>query len=54
MTELRTFLVEHPVALLFLVIGIGYFIGKIRIGSFDLGAVKPPGYVPGVERELGR
>ncbi len=39
MSELSTFLVEHPVGLLFLVIGIGYLIGKIRIGSFDLGPV---------------
>lgn len=39
MTELHTFLVEHPVALLFLVIGIGYSIGRVRIGSFDLGPV---------------
>jgi putative transport protein len=39
MRELQTFLFEHPVGLLFLVIGIGYFIGKIRIASFDLGPV---------------
>jgi len=39
MRELQTFLLEHPVGLLFLVIGIGYLIGKIRIGSFDLGPV---------------
>ena len=39
MTELHTFLVEHPVGLLFLVVGIGYLIGKVRIGSFDLGSV---------------
>ena len=36
MTELHTFLVEHPVGLLFLVIGFGYLIGKIRIAGFDL------------------
>jgi putative transport protein len=39
MTELHTFLVEHPVGLMFLVIGIGYLVGKIRIGSFDFGPV---------------
>jgi putative transport protein len=39
MTELHNFLVEHPVGLLFLVVGIGYGIGKARIGSFDLGPV---------------
>ncbi len=39
MTELHTFLVEHPVGLMFLVIGIGYLVGKIRIGDFDLGPV---------------
>lgn len=39
MAELHAFLVAHPVGLLFLVIGIGYLIGKARIGSFDLGSV---------------
>ena len=39
MTALHTFLVEHPVGLLFLVVGIGYLVGKARIGSFDLGSV---------------
>jgi putative transport protein len=39
MTELHNFLVANPVGLLFLVIGIGYLIGKIRIASFDLGPV---------------
>ena len=39
MTELHSFLVEHPVGLLFLVVGIGYLIGKARVGSFDLGSV---------------
>ncbi len=36
---LHTFLVDNPVGLLFLVVGIGYLIGKIRIASFDLGPV---------------
>ena len=36
---LQTFLAENPVGLLFLVVGIGYLIGKIRIASFDLGPV---------------
>ena len=39
MTELHTFLLEHPVGLLFLVVGIGYLVGKIRIIGFDLGPV---------------
>jgi len=39
MTELHNFLVANPVGLLFLVLGIGYLIGKIRIASFDLGPV---------------
>lgn len=39
MTTLHEFLSTQPVGLLFLVIGIGYLIGKIRIGSFDLGPV---------------
>ncbi len=39
MAEPQMFLVEYPVALLFLVIGLGYLVGKIRIGSFDLGPV---------------
>ncbi len=38
-TELHTFLVEHPVGLLFLIVGFGYLVGKIRISSFDLGPV---------------
>ncbi len=37
--QLHTFLVEHPVGLLFLVIGIGYLVGRIRLGSFDVGSV---------------
>ncbi len=36
---LQTFLAENPVGLLFLVVGTGYLIGKIRIASFDLGPV---------------
>jgi putative transport protein len=39
MTELHTFFIEHPVDLMFLVIGIGCLVGKIRIGSFDFGPV---------------
>lgn len=39
MTSLHTFLVEHPVGLLFLVVGSGYLIGRIRIANFDLGPV---------------
>ena len=38
-TELHTFLVEHPVSLLFLIVGFGYLVGKIRISSFDFGPV---------------
>ena len=39
MTVLHTFLAENPVGLLFLVVGIGYLTGKIRIASLDLGPV---------------
>ena len=39
LSEIHTLLVEHPVALLFLVVGIGYLVGKIRVGSFDFGPV---------------
>ncbi len=39
MEVLRSFLVDQPVALLFLLIGIGYLIGKIRIFGSDLGPV---------------
>ena len=39
MSELHTFLVDHPVGLLFLVVSIGYAIGKVRIGGFDFGPV---------------
>ncbi len=37
--QLHEFMVEHPVGLLFLVIGIGYLIGRIRFRGFDLGSV---------------
>ncbi len=37
--QIQTFLREHPVGLLFLVIGLGYLLGRIRIRSFDLGSV---------------
>ena len=36
---LRSLISENPVLLLFLVLGIGYVIGGIRFGSFQLGAV---------------
>ena len=39
MTELHNFLVANPVGLLFLVLGIGYLVGKIRVGSFEFGPV---------------
>ena len=39
MNGIHTFLTENPVALLFLVIGLGYLIGKLRVGSFDFGSV---------------
>ena len=39
MTDIHSFLVEHPVGLLFLVVGTGYLIGKARIAGFDIGAV---------------
>ena len=39
MAELHDFLKSQPVGLLFLVIGIGYLVGRMRIGSFDLGPV---------------
>jgi putative transport protein len=37
--EIHRFLVEHPVGLLFLVIGIGYLVGKLSIRGFDVGSV---------------
>jgi putative transport protein len=39
MNVIHTFLSENPVGLLFLIIGIGYLVGKIRIVNFDLGPV---------------
>ena len=36
---LSGFLIEQPVGLLFLVVGLGYLAGKIRIMGFDLGPV---------------
>ncbi|MGI9325634.1 MAG: aspartate:alanine exchanger family transporter [Pseudomonadales bacterium] len=39
MTEINAFLVQHPVGLLFLVVGLGYLVGKVRIFGFDLGPV---------------
>lgn len=39
MDAIHTFLTNNPVGLLFLVIGLGYAIGKLRIGSFDFGSV---------------
>ena len=37
MTKIIAFLAENPIFLLFAVIGIGYFIGSIRIFGFNLG-----------------
>jgi putative transport protein len=39
MHELHALLKEHPVGLLFLVVGLGYLVGRIRIGGFDFGPV---------------
>ncbi len=39
MSQLHAFLLDHPVGLLFLVVGIGYLIGRIHIVNFDLGPV---------------
>ena len=39
METVRAFLEGNPVGLLFLVIGLGYAIGRLRIGAFDLGSV---------------
>ena len=39
MNELHTFLLEHPVGVLFLIVGIGYLIGRVRIAGIDLGPV---------------
>ena len=35
--DLTTILQTHPVMLLFLIIGVGYLIGKIKIKGFELG-----------------
>jgi len=37
--KLHSFLAEQPVGLLFLVIGIGYLVGKLRFRGFDFGPV---------------
>ena len=37
--QLHTYLEGHPVGLLFLVVGIGYLLGKIRIAGADIGPV---------------
>lgn len=37
--KLHEFMVEQPVGLLFLVIGIGYLTGRIRFRGLDLGSV---------------
>jgi putative transport protein len=39
MSTVHQFLLDQPVALLFLVVGLGYLVGKIRFGSLDLGPV---------------
>jgi putative transport protein len=39
MSTVHQFLLDQPVALLFLVVGIGYLVGKIRFGGLDLGPV---------------
>ena len=36
---LRDFLVKYPEFTLYLTIGIGYWIGSLRVGGFSLGAV---------------
>src|SRR5664279_5312662 len=36
---ITTTLIENPILVLFLVIAVGYLVGKIRIGSFSLGVV---------------
>jgi putative transport protein len=39
MAAIHTILTENPAGLLFLVIGIGFAIGKLRVGSFEFGSV---------------
>ena len=42
MTAFGEFLRANPVGMLFLVLGLGYLVGKTRIGGFEPGSVTGP------------